>query len=1223
MVQLPGRLDLNVSVSFSPRAGTVDEESLEATVGIGDCVLHADSLLSFLNALKESDRIPSASITVGKPNSNQDKKFVNMARTSMSSNSFRFSVPSMLPLESPLFSPSLSSRVPSISSITSPASPLIEAISVSAFHAARRGRGLLMLNSGFFDVPSSTTRTPLSKAKGAQVQCKSVTATHNVLRLKPIQSTLSFLQSILVTLSRVNIVYIDASPESEHSYRATMQDISFKVFRSSPVDNPFHVDVLGRRQASEKYDPEVYGSQLSIGSTNVERHTITDVWHVLSLRRLDFQVLVSQWPFPWLSVSPFMSSDPNAAILALRGHAAGATITERLEDLHLLLRLSSVSQSKSTEKSEPSSVLKPFPRIFLQFNCGPVVGSIICKGPDGYKPLVVELKTKGVNLSASSHYRSDTTGYSKIPEHELRCETSLVIEPIFTIVHPNAQAPRANDRFSAMDLVYHPTALSAEMIEIRSSISAAAQIDDRVGAIACVDTSTLTINTHVAGDAFCVELWHPDVVAATLQILTVLSSRKVAMSESEVSKSGWMSPGFSISMGLARLIVFVTSPDLNPQDDLSLSRGIALRSAVSVHSCSLATKHLQLLGGIHEHSLTRQELDLSQDICLEASAATRALNVSTQSQFLRVFVSGLLVRGAVATPVENDDPHIIERDGDAFVNEGFLRMEHAEFKMSRISQTTDGSHIYINIPTVNLDFHLSHVYESMLALQTLRSIQQILSVSSTEPSRSPPALQVDANISNMRIVWALPGQTLLTHIRNLTADRQRDGGASIGFAQVQLSASHSSKASLSSDTDAEHEEELLRLQSWTVKLPQDHEPLEIVADGDNALVRIPFGYVVADLMLDITVVVKALRHIVHMAKAGCYEDFPVPTPEGPKVVPQFKISTRHVSLEVADDPFESQLGLIWRAGLGAVKTRLEREKAFETKVAIIHAAETGSAGGSLPGSTEYRFDASHTISVDEARQRLDEVHTLDWVFRLEQERRKIAQSERAYIQSLRSTIASVAGATSIPDPQVADDTSGGEMPPLFRTVLFDVDLSLSPPSFAFDHLSKFLFEQGNLPIDKLYTLLVPVHIHLTLSAIHATLRDYPLPLFSIPAPLDGTKTAFEFNTDLVIAEELGTDQSVDWVECPLIMSNQGARGVLPFSLSVPKTIMPVKSYANPIIKVRTDRATTFTWGVSYGPVIQDVMRIVDTLTSASRDESPPIGFWDKVGDFLISCSGRT
>ena len=992
-----------------------------------------------------------------------------------------------------------------------------------------------------------------------------------------------------------------------------MQDISFKAFRSSSADNPFHVDVLGRHQASEKYDPEVYGCQLSIGATSLERHTITDVWHVLSLGRLEFQALVSQWPSPWLTVSPFMSSDPNAAILALRGHVDSASITERLEDLHLLLRFASFPNSESTEKSQSSSVVKPFPRVFLQLSCGPLVSSIICKGPDGYKPLVVELKTKGVNLSASSHYQSNMTEHNIVSEHEVRmlCETSLVVEPIFAIVHPNTTASGADNRFSEMDLVYHPTALSVETIDLRACISATGQIDDRVGAIACIDTSTLTVDAHISGDAFCVELWHPDVVATLLQILTALPSRKVATPKSGDLKPAPASPGFSLSMGLARLVVFVTSPDLNPQDDLNLSRGIALRSAISVHSCSLATKHLRLLGGIHEHSLARQELDLPQDICLEASAATRSLDVSTQTQFLRLAATGLLVRGAVATPVENDDPHIIERDGDAIASEDFLRVQYAEFKMSRNARGIENSHICINIPTVNLDFHLSHVYESVLALQTLRSIQQVLSVASTEPPKPSSPLQLEVNISIMRIVWILPRQTLLSNIRDLKVDSLPDGGTRVGFAQAQFSTPCSSKAG--DDTDSERQEELLRLQSWTFQLPQDHAPPEIVADGDNALVRIPFGYVVADLVLDVTVVAKALRHIILMAKTGRYESFPMPAPEGPKVVPQLKISTKHISLEAADDPFESQLGLIWRAGLDAVKTRLEREKAFETKVAIIHAAETGSARGSLPGSTEYRFDASHTISVKEARQRLDEVHTLDWVFRLEQERRKIAQAERTFIPSLRSTIASVAGGTSIPDSQVADNTASQDMPPLVRAVLFDLDLRLSPPSFAFDHLSKFLFEQGGLPNDTQYTMLVPLHIHLTLSALHTTLRDYPLPLVSIPAPRDGTKTAFEFDTDLVIAEELGTDQSVDWVECPLIMLNQGAQGVMPFSLSVPKAIMPVKSYANPIIKATTDRATMFTWGVSYGPAIQDLMRIIDTLTTASQDESPPIGFWDKVG----------
>jgi hypothetical protein len=116
----------------------------------------------------------------------------------------------------------------------------------------------------------------------------------------------------------------------------------------------------------------------------------------------------------------------------------------------------------------------------------------------------------------------------------------------------------------------------------------------------------------------------------------------------------------------------------------------------------------------------------------------------------------------------------------------------------------------------------------------------------------------------------------------------------------------------------------------------------------------------------------------------------------------------------------------------------------------------------------------------------------------------------------------------------------------------------------------------------------------------------------IPPQTDKTVFVFDFDTDLVVAEEMGTELSVDWVDCPVVTSDYGLPGAAPFSLSVPKTIMPVKSYANPVIDVTATAPTIFSWGVSYGPGTQDVMRVVETLSSSPRDSSPGMGFWDKV-----------
>ena len=96
------------------------------------------------------------------------------------------------------------------------------------------------------------------------------------------------------------------------------------------------------------------------------------------------------------------------------------------------------------------------------------------------------------------------------------------------------------------------------------------------------------------------------------------------------------------------------------------------------------------------------------------------------------------------------------------------------------------------------------------------------------------------------------------------------------------------------------------------------------------------------------------------------------------------------------------------------------------------------------------------------------------------------------------------------------------------------------------------------------------------------------------------------------AEEMGGERSVDWIKSVVLKENYGIYGASPLSISVPKTIMPVKSYARPRIRVLTDDVTDFAWGVSYGSATQDLMRVIDTLSHATKDQSPPIGFWDKV-----------
>lgn len=165
-----------------------------------------------------------------------------------------------------------------------------------------------------------------------------------------------------------------------------------------------------------------------------------------------------------------------------------------------------------------------------------------------------------------------------------------------------------------------------------------------------------------------------------------------------------------------------------------------------------------------------------------------------------------------------------------------------------------------------------------------------------------------------------------------------------------------------------------------------------------------------------------------------------------------------------------------------------------------------------------------------------------------------------------------------------------------------------------EKLPDFLFDIGSgQPRNSEYSLLVPLHLDLAISAITVNLRDYPLPLFAVKGKQGTEATALTFRTDLVIAEQMGPPQSVEWRGCVIVEEHFGVRGASKFRIDVPKTIMPVKTYANPEVNATTRETTEICWGISYGYTIQDVMRILETLSSAPRDPSPSVGFWDKVG----------
>ncbi|CDZ98518.1 Uncharacterized conserved protein [Phaffia rhodozyma] len=509
----------------------------------------------------------------------------------------------------------------------------------------------------------------------------------------------------------------------------------------------------------------------------------------------------------------------------------------------------------------------------------------------------------------------------------------------------------------------------------------------------------------------------------------------------------------------------------------------------------------------------------------------------------------------------------------------------------------------IDLGSISARINLSHLYCVMCAIDAIKSLKPSASsslsqstklsfsesTSSCPPSRSPsPQSSLKALPFTLHVVLSslhldvdLPlGERIFVRLRNVSIGLSHPGEVSFDL--------DTALALVPSPRQRTKWEELFRLRKVRVAITRRGFQSDIAANIDGMRLRIPYSYKLSQLILNINITIKAVKHIILMFKESNMSLVLAPKVEGPKHVPNIHLKCNVVTFEAKDDPMETKLNLIWRVGLEEQQARLEREDAFEAKVRAIRSSkdhQPALAVNEMLNTSRWEFTDKHSVSIEDARNRLHMFNSTNWIRR---HRNAVREQGRREDEALRRVYG-----PSRPDPRLPIDV-------------------LPPPQ----ELKDFLYERGNkLPHSTKFSLLVPLHIHWLLDSAKWVLRDYPIPLFNLP-PLEssqhGLKKAFEFETDLVIGEELAEEGSYFWVPTVVIPPDLGAEGASSFQLSVAKTVMPVKTYAAPVIRVNTSSVTDFCWGASYQPGIQDLMKVIETLSHPPRDPSERMGFWDKL-----------
>jgi len=434
---------------------------------------------------------------------------------------------------------------------------------------------------------------------------------------------------------------------------------------------------------------------------------------------------------------------------------------------------------------------------------------------------------------------------------------------------------------------------------------------------------------------------------------------------------------------------------------------------------------------------SRKLLGLPRERLVDLVAARSLDQPTASSVAARLSVENLVVRCAVATQYETDDPFLAGRDDFTPTDEEFIRIQSVKIDTSLVASEGEENpqsacQVVIDIPSIRSNFQLGNIYCALLALQTIKDLAHVCSSVQPNALKSKSSIMdisVDCRIQAFTLRWALHKQAVVSLVEDAYLTWFLDKPVQIQFKSLAFWVPPPIMVNPWEHDQGQKWDELLTFYQWDISLPVVDHSVSVAVKGESLRLRIPHGYVLADLIIDFTVVAKAAKHLVQIVKSGMFTDMPAPESEGPNLSPSMVFDIRSFCIEAIDDPFESRLGAIWRIGLEAVKQRLEREEAFAAKLAAIQAAgDNSDTKVVVEGSHDYRFSARHTVSIEDARKRLDEVHFLDWKFRLQNMRNSWSKQESEILYRLYGPQA-MSDRAQFPNSKVAVDT---EVPPLFR-----------------------------------------------------------------------------------------------------------------------------------------------------------------------------------------------
>lgn len=671
------------------------------------------------------------------------------------------------------------------------------------------------------------------------------------------------------------------------------------------------------------------------------------------------------------------TGDPNSAVFALRFGVASVDITHDWESIRgLLLRkpprpapssllspdlqppnaLPQPVMSPGEEWMIDNSVVEHIPRVHVDLELGSVKLNIPFSNLTNSKTqAAVEMKTAGAVFCFNSgfipppHQPKKVFLYEEATPIRMRSSIACNVEPLELGVRVGVEAHGSLGVGEANETSFEPLLLVDTLNVSADGMSSAMIKDDGVTVL---DISSTFLDLHCSTDAISVELWHPEVVSAVSQTLDTFRQRPKPSPPHPWTKPVHRGPhlldrlpvGVAANVSIDKLTVFVTNPDLNPIESADLSRGIALHTGVSFYFCSILPCHVAAIGKVSDRHQTRHKLYLPEEPIIQSINKTTSRRESDwTSDVLRITFWDTGIRSAISTTCVADDPYCLE-DLTAKFNDQNTQFLH--IASARIDFVCPGiraaewsgdpedkwvCEVGVKVPVVKVKLGLVHAYCALLAARGLKELFGSKSGVVRKPDQSHPSaeatrekiIQLQASIHILEFLFGMPeGQAIATRMNNL--DLQITPARSIllswpsCFFWVPRLKERSEK--LEGPVDDNRWDEFISMQSWGVTIDTVAQPgISITVQGEVGRVRIPHHFIFSELVLAIALSVKSMKHLVEVVDRGKFGEMDIPPKEDAKKVPKMVFKIRRLIVEVADDPFESKLGLISRAGFKATE----------------------------------------------------------------------------------------------------------------------------------------------------------------------------------------------------------------------------------------------------------------------------------------------------------------